>query len=55
MVYMITKTYFSDIEYINLDSDVGNPGLRMFKTHLGVYELWRKYICTYRKKEDKTS
>ncbi|MDR2418724.1 MAG: phosphatidylglycerol lysyltransferase domain-containing protein [Treponema sp.] len=52
LLYMLTKTCFSDIEYVNLDSDVGNPGLRMFKTHLGVYELWRKYICTYRKKED---
>jgi hypothetical protein len=53
LLYMLTKTYFSDIEYINLDCDVGNPGLRMFKTHLGTYELWRKYICAYRKKEDK--
>ncbi|MDR1398841.1 MAG: hypothetical protein LBJ41_02835 [Treponema sp.] len=54
LLYMITKTYFSDIEYVNLDSDVGNPGLRMFKTHLGVYEHWRKYMCTYQKKEDNT-
>jgi hypothetical protein len=52
ILYMLTKTFFNDIEYVNLDSDVGNQGIRMFKTHLGVYGLWRKYICTYRKKED---
>jgi hypothetical protein len=51
LLYMFTKTCFSGLEYVNLDSDVGNPGLRMFKTHVGVYELWWKYICTYRKKE----
>jgi hypothetical protein len=51
IVYTMIKKYFSDAEYINLEADIGNPGLRMFKTHLGVYELWRKYICTYRKKE----
>ncbi|MDR0707263.1 MAG: hypothetical protein LBF60_05225 [Treponema sp.] len=31
LLYMLTKTCFSDLEYINLDCDVGNPGLRMFK------------------------
>jgi hypothetical protein len=47
VLYMMTKTFFSGLEYVNLDSDIGNKGIRMFKTHLGVYELWRKYICTY--------
>jgi hypothetical protein len=51
ILYMLTKTFFSDLEYINLDSDVGNEGIRIFKTHLGPYELWRKYICTFTKPE----
>jgi hypothetical protein len=54
IVYTLIKRYFSSAEYINLDSDVGNPGIRMFKTHLGVYELWRKYSCAYRKKEEQS-
>ncbi|MDR2094221.1 MAG: phosphatidylglycerol lysyltransferase domain-containing protein [Treponema sp.] len=52
ILYMITKTFFICLEYINLDSDVGNQGIRTFKRHLGVYELWRKYICTFTKPED---
>jgi hypothetical protein len=51
IVYTLTKIFFSGVEYINLDSDVGNKGIRIFKTHLGVYELWRKYICTFTRKE----
>jgi hypothetical protein len=47
ILYMMTKTFFIGLEYVNLDSDVGNEGIRLFKTHLGVYEQWRKYICTY--------
>jgi hypothetical protein len=54
IVYTLTSACFSDVEYINLDADVGDPGLRMFKRHLGVYELWRKYICTCRKKEEQS-
>jgi hypothetical protein len=54
IVYAMLKTYFSGVEYVNLDSDIGNPGIRMFKTHLGVYELWRKYSCTFRKKEEQS-
>jgi hypothetical protein len=54
ILYAMIKKYFSGVEYVNMDSDIGNPGIRMFKTHLGVYELWRKYICAYRKKEEKS-
>jgi hypothetical protein len=55
IVHAMVKTYFSAVEYVNLDADIGNPGLRMFKRHLGVYELWRKYICTYRREKDSVS
>jgi hypothetical protein len=51
VVYMMVKMFFHDVEYVNLDSDIGNEGIRLFKTHLGPYELWRKYICTFTKPE----
>jgi hypothetical protein len=34
---------------LNLNEDMGKEGLRQFKRHLGVYEYWRKYLCTYKK------
>ncbi|MDR1904737.1 MAG: phosphatidylglycerol lysyltransferase domain-containing protein [Treponema sp.] len=45
--YMMVKTYLSGAEYLNLGEDMGKKGLRIFKTHLGVHEMWRKYVCTY--------
>jgi hypothetical protein len=52
ITYVMVKTFFGEADYINLDSDVGNAGIRTFKKHLGEYELWRKYICTFKKKGD---
>jgi hypothetical protein len=34
---------------LNLNEDMGKEGLRQFKRHLGVYEHYRKYLCTYKK------
>jgi hypothetical protein len=34
---------------LNLNEDMGKEGLRRFKKHLGIYEHWRKYLCTYQK------
>jgi hypothetical protein len=53
ITYVMVKTFFANIEYINLDSDVGNEGIRTFKKHLGVHELRRKYICTFKRKGDR--
>jgi hypothetical protein len=47
LIYMIVKTYFSDVAYFNIGPDIGKPGLRAFKKHLSGYELLRKYICTF--------
>lgn len=49
LLYMMAKNYLPGVEYWNMNEDMGNMGLRMFKRHLGVYELWRKYICTFTK------
>jgi hypothetical protein len=47
LYYTIAKTYLSGVEYINYGADMGKPGLRVLKQHMGVHELRRKYICTY--------
>jgi hypothetical protein len=47
VLYTMVKMYFTDIEYINLGEDMGNPGIRMFKSHIGRFEYWRKYQCCY--------
>ncbi|GMO69817.1 MAG: hypothetical protein Ta2A_18200 [Treponemataceae bacterium] len=51
LIHRVVQDYFTDVEYVNMNEDMGNMGLRMFKTNLGVYELWRKNICTYTKEE----
>ncbi|MDR0721163.1 MAG: hypothetical protein LBF75_00010 [Treponema sp.] len=47
LIYMIVKMYFSDVACLNINEDMGNAGLRLFKAHLGIHELWRKYSCTF--------
>jgi hypothetical protein len=39
--------HFEGVEVLNLNEDMGSPGLRLFKSHLSAYELWPKYMCTY--------
>jgi hypothetical protein len=46
---MLVKTYFSDVAYLNINEDMGNTGLRVFKAELSIHELWRKYACTFTK------
>ncbi|MDR1218488.1 MAG: hypothetical protein LBK73_02645 [Treponema sp.] len=50
LIYKMVELYFSDAVYFNMSEDMGNAGLRLFKTHLGKYIAWRKYICTFIKK-----
>ncbi|MDR2748189.1 MAG: DUF2156 domain-containing protein [Treponema sp.] len=42
-----TRESLEGLEYLNLNEDMGSPGLRLFKSHLSVHELWPKYICTF--------
>jgi hypothetical protein len=41
------RARFEGLEYMNINEDMGSPGLRLFKSHLSVHELWPKYICTF--------
>jgi hypothetical protein len=51
IMYMMSKSVYNSAEYVNCNEDMGNAGLRLFKSHFGVYSLWNKYICTFSKKE----
>ena len=48
LIYIMYKEHINDVEYMNINEDMGHPGLRRFKRLLGAYELWHKYIVTYR-------
>jgi hypothetical protein len=52
LIYHMFRDYLGDVEYMNINEDMGSMGLRLFKSHLSVHELWPKYICTYTKAED---
>jgi hypothetical protein len=47
LYYKTAETYFADAETLSMGSDMGKPGLRFFKQHLGRYTLVRKYRCAY--------
>jgi len=47
LYYMATQRYLNNVQYINLGSDLGIEGLRLFKQRLGAHELWKKYLCTF--------
>jgi hypothetical protein len=49
LYYKAAETYFADAEYLSMGSDMGKPGLRFFKRHLGRHTLARKYRCVYSK------
>jgi hypothetical protein len=49
LIYMMVQTYLMDAEYMNMNEDMGNMGLRTFKKHLSTHDLWRKNICTFTK------
>ncbi|MDR1902735.1 MAG: hypothetical protein LBQ88_10700 [Treponema sp.] len=51
LYYMAVKQFLSAVEFININEDMGNMGIRMFKSHLGVYKLLRKYSCILAKTE----
>jgi hypothetical protein len=52
LIYRMFRDYMGDVEYMNINEDMGSMGLRLFKSHLSIHELWPKYICTYTKAED---
>ncbi|GHV51406.1 hypothetical protein AGMMS49579_06640 [Spirochaetia bacterium] len=52
LIYILAKDKLpEEIKFLNINEDMGKEGLRRFKKHLGAHELWRKYLCTFVKKE----
>jgi hypothetical protein len=47
LIYTMVDRYFASVDYINASEDMGNPGLRLFKSHLGVHTFLQKYTCTF--------
>jgi hypothetical protein len=47
LIYRLFRDQLHGVEYLNINEDMGSPGLRLFKSHLSAYELWPKYICTF--------
>jgi hypothetical protein len=52
LIYMMFKEHLPDVEYMNMNEDMGNLGLRQFKKHLSPHELWRNNICTFTQEEE---
>jgi hypothetical protein len=52
IIYNMVEMYFLDVDYLNINEDMGNTGLRLFKTRLGKYTPGYKYICTFMRKSD---
>jgi hypothetical protein len=51
LYYMMAKNYLFAVEFINIGSDMGKIGLRVFKQHLSAHEILRKYHCTFEKRQ----
>jgi hypothetical protein len=49
---MTIKDFLSDVEFTNIDADLGLAGLRTFKQHLGPFTLKRKYICIFKSQKE---
>jgi hypothetical protein len=54
LVYLLARDKLGEdsaavpgVRFLNINEDMGKEGLRRFKRHLGRYEQWRKYLCTY--------
>jgi hypothetical protein len=47
LIYHMFRDHLTGVEYMNINEDMGSPGLQLFKSHLSAHELWPKYICTY--------
>lgn len=49
LYYVIAQNFAADSEWIDNGPDMGNEGLRLFKSHLSNFEFRNKYLCTFRK------
>jgi hypothetical protein len=53
LIYKMFKEYLTGIEYMNMNDEMGNTGLRQFKMHLSAHELWKRNICTFTRKGER--
>jgi hypothetical protein len=53
LIYTMFRDYLNGVEYMNINDEMGNAGLRQFKVHLSAHDLWKRNFCTYLRKEDR--
>jgi hypothetical protein len=46
LYYCMAKDRLGEAEFLNNGYDMGKPGLRMFKRHLGAHRMLKKYLVT---------
>jgi hypothetical protein len=46
LYYIMAKDHLGGVEFLNNGYDMGKPGLRMFKRHLSVHRMMKKYLVT---------
>ncbi|MDR2748191.1 MAG: phosphatidylglycerol lysyltransferase domain-containing protein, partial [Treponema sp.] len=46
LYYSMAKDHLGGSEFLNNGYDMGKPGLRTFKRHLGVHRMMKKYLVT---------
>ena len=47
LIYMMYKDHINDVAYMNINEDMGHPGIRRSKRLLGPYELWNKHVAVF--------
>jgi hypothetical protein len=47
LIYTMAKEQLNMVKYMNMNDDMGNTGLRQFKTHLSAYRLLHRQICEF--------
>ncbi len=50
LMYTMARDYFNHVIELNLNEDMGKPGLRYNKTNFSTHRLSNKHICVYRKR-----
>jgi hypothetical protein len=46
LYYSMAKDWLRGVEFLNNGYDMGKPGLRVFKRHLSVHRMMKKYLVT---------
>jgi hypothetical protein len=54
LIYAMFKDYLTGVEYMNMAEDLGDPGLRIFKSKLSSHEFLQRHVCTFTRTGSRT-